>query len=35
MLSDREFEVLRMIGSGKTIGQIAEELHLSGSTVST
>jgi HSP20 family molecular chaperone IbpA len=34
MLSDREFEVLRMIGSGKTIGQIAEELHLSGSTVS-
>jgi len=34
-LSDREFEVLRMIGSGKTISQIAEELHLSVTTVST
>jgi DNA-binding NarL/FixJ family response regulator len=34
-LSDREFEVLRMIALGKTIGQIAEELHLSVSTVST
>jgi two-component system invasion response regulator UvrY len=34
-LSDREFEVLRMIALGKTIGQIAEELHLSASTVST
>ena len=34
-LSDREFEVLRMIASGKTVGQIAEELHLSVPTVST
>ena len=35
ILSDREFEVLRMIASGKTIGQIADQLHLSGTTVST
>lgn len=35
ILSDREFEVLRMIGLGKTITQIAEELHLSVTTVST
>jgi DNA-binding NarL/FixJ family response regulator len=34
-LSDREFDVLRRIGSGKTVGQIAEELHLSVPTVST
>jgi two-component system invasion response regulator UvrY len=34
-LSDREFEVLRKIASGKTVGQIAEELHLSVTTVST
>jgi DNA-binding NarL/FixJ family response regulator len=34
-LSDREFEVLRMIASGRTITQIAEELHLSVTTVST
>jgi two-component system, NarL family, invasion response regulator UvrY len=34
-LSDREFEVLRMIGSGKTTSQIAAELHLSVTTVST
>ena len=34
-LSDREFEVLRMIASGRTISQIAEDLHLSVSTVST
>lgn len=35
MLSDREFEVLRMFGLGKTVTQIAEELHLSVPTVST
>jgi two-component system invasion response regulator UvrY len=35
MLSDREFEVLRMIASGKTISRIAEELHLGVTTVST
>jgi DNA-binding NarL/FixJ family response regulator len=34
-LSDREFEVLRMIGSGKTVSQIAESLYLSVTTVST
>ena|SRR6202171_956677 len=34
-LSDREFEVLRMMASGKMQTQIAEELHLSVATVST
>ena len=34
-LSDREFEVLRMIASGKKVTQIAEEMHLSVATVST
>ena len=34
-LSTREFEILVMIGSGKAVGQIAEEIHLSGTTVST
>jgi two-component system, NarL family, invasion response regulator UvrY len=34
-LSGREFEIFRMIGYGKTVGQIAEELHLSITTVST
>jgi two-component system invasion response regulator UvrY len=34
-LSAREFEILVMIGSGKTVSQIAEELHLSVTTVST
>jgi len=34
-LSDRELEVLRLMGSGKTISQIAEVLHLSVATVST
>lgn len=34
-LSHREFEVLRMIALGKTVTQIAEELHLSAPTVST
>jgi two-component system invasion response regulator UvrY len=34
-LSDRELEVLRMMASGKTVSQIAEELHLSVATVST
>jgi len=35
MLSDREFQVLRMIASGKTVGQIAEQVNLSVKTVST
>jgi DNA-binding NarL/FixJ family response regulator len=34
-LSEREFEVLRMLASGKTVTEIAEELHLSVPTVST
>jgi DNA-binding NarL/FixJ family response regulator len=34
-LSDRELQVLRMMASGKTAGDIAEELSLSGKTVST
>jgi two-component system, NarL family, invasion response regulator UvrY len=35
LLSDREFQVLRMIASGKTVKDIAEELSLSIKTVST
>ena len=34
-LSDREYEVLRMIGSGKTVSEIAAALMLSVKTVST
>lgn len=34
-LSDREFEVLRLIGSGKTVGEIASLLFLSDKTIST
>jgi two-component system, NarL family, invasion response regulator UvrY len=34
-LSDREFEVLRMIALGKQMSQVAEELHLSATTIST
>jgi len=34
-LSNREFEVLRMIASGKTVSQIADGLHLSVATIST
>ena len=34
-LSDREFEVLRQIASGRTVSQIAEELKLSVATVGT
>ncbi len=35
LLSDREFEVLRLIGSGKGLTQISEQLNLSVKTVST
>jgi two-component system invasion response regulator UvrY len=35
LLSDREFQVLRMIASGKSVKDIAEELSLSVKTVST
>ncbi len=34
-LSDREFEVMRLIASGKTVGQIAVLLSLSDRTIST
>jgi two-component system invasion response regulator UvrY len=34
-LSDREFEVMRLIGSGKTVTEIAALLSLSDKTVST
>lgn len=35
LLSDREFQVLRLIASGKTVSEIAEELSLSVKTIST
>jgi DNA-binding NarL/FixJ family response regulator len=35
LLSDREFQVLRMIASGKAVSEIASELYLSVKTVST
>ena len=34
-LSDREFQVLRMIATGKAVGEIATELSLSPKTIST
>ncbi len=34
-LSDREFQVMQMIASGKTVGEIAEEMLLSVNTIST
>ena len=34
-LSDREFQVLRMIGTGMTVGEIARVLFLSPKTIST
>jgi two-component system, NarL family, invasion response regulator UvrY len=35
VLSDREFEVLRLIGSGLSVGDIADRLSLSVKTIST
>jgi DNA-binding NarL/FixJ family response regulator len=35
ILSDREFEVFRLIASGKTVGEIARILSLGDSTIST
>lgn len=35
LLSDREFQVMCMIASGKTVSEIADELSLSVKTVST
>ncbi len=34
-LSDREYQVMCMIASGKTVGEIAEKLNLSAKTIST
>jgi two-component system invasion response regulator UvrY len=34
-LSDREFEVLRLLASGKTVSEVAEQLFLSVGTIST
>lgn len=34
-LSDRELQVLRLMGRGRSVGEIAAQLHLSGKTVST
>jgi DNA-binding NarL/FixJ family response regulator len=34
-LSDREYRVMWMLASGKAVGEIAHELHLSPNTVST
>ena len=34
-LSDREFEILKLLASGKTVSQVAQELSLSVKTVST
>ena len=34
-LSNREFEILRLLASGRTVKQIAEDLSLSVSTIST
>ncbi|MDP4200235.1 MAG: response regulator transcription factor [Bacteroidota bacterium] len=35
LLSNREFQVFRMIAAGKSVGEIAEELSLSAKTIST
>lgn len=34
-LTDRELEVLSMIGEGRTVTEVAEQLHLSPKTIST
>lgn len=34
-LSDREYQIARLIANGRTVGQIAEEIYLSVNTVST
>jgi two-component system, NarL family, invasion response regulator UvrY len=34
-LSDREYQVFRMLASGRTVTQAGEELNLSGKTIST
>jgi DNA-binding NarL/FixJ family response regulator len=34
-LSDREYQVLCLIASGKTVSEVAEVVHLSVTTIST
>jgi DNA-binding NarL/FixJ family response regulator len=34
-LSDREYQVFRMLASGRTVAQAGEQLNLSGKTIST
>jgi DNA-binding NarL/FixJ family response regulator len=35
ILSDREYEVMRLLASGKTVSEIADSLHLGTTTIST
>jgi DNA-binding NarL/FixJ family response regulator len=35
LLSDREYEVMRLLASGKTVSEIAETMHLGVTTIST
>ncbi|HSA87683.1 MAG TPA: LuxR C-terminal-related transcriptional regulator, partial [Nitrospira sp.] len=35
LLSDREYEVMRLLASGKTVSEIARHLHLGTTTIST
>jgi DNA-binding NarL/FixJ family response regulator len=35
VLSDREYQVLRMIGAGRTVSEISADLGLSVKTIST
>ncbi len=35
LLSDREYEVMRLLASGKTVSEIAKHLHLGITTIST
>lgn len=35
LLSDREYEVMRLLASGKTVSEIAHHLHLGITTIST
>lgn len=35
LLSDREYEVMRLLASGKTVSEIAQSMHLGTTTVST
>lgn len=35
LLSDREYQVFRLLASGRSVAQAGEELHVSGKTIST